>query len=247
MAARKAKLERETGETRISVELDVDGTGAYEIDTGNGMFDHMLAQLSRHGLIDLKLKARGDIEVGWHHLVEDTGIVLGRTLHEAVGDGAGIMRMASFHVPLDEALALVVVDFGGRGYAVIDADIGDSDMGDLPAHLVRHFWRRWRTRGASTCTSACWPAIATTTRPRPSSRHWPGRCERRSPPSPASRAASPAPRAQSGRGTTVGRRGCSISRRDADPEPRGVSPHRQVKRRAESSTRHRRTNIAIVL
>ena len=139
MAGRKAKLDRETGETRISVELDIDGTGAYEIDTGNGMFDHMLAQLSRHGLIDLKLTARGDVEVGWHHLVEDTGIVLGRALHEAVGDGAGITRMASFHVPLDEALALVVVDFGGRGYAVIDADIGDSDMGDLPAHLVRHF------------------------------------------------------------------------------------------------------------
>jgi imidazoleglycerol-phosphate dehydratase len=139
LAGRKAKLDRETGETRISVELDVDGTGAYEIDTGNGMFDHMLAQLSRHGLIDLKLTARGDVEVGWHHLVEDTGIVLGRALHEAVGDGAGITRMASFHVPLDEALALVVVDFGGRGYAVIDADIGDSDMGDLPAHLVRHF------------------------------------------------------------------------------------------------------------
>lgn len=139
MTARKAKLDRETGETQISVELDLDGTGSYEIETGNGMFDHLLAQLSRHGLIDLKLSARGDVEVGWHHLVEDTAIVLGRALQDAVGDGSGIARMASYHVPLDEALALVVVDFGGRGYAVIDADIGDSDLGDLPAQLVRHF------------------------------------------------------------------------------------------------------------
>jgi imidazoleglycerol-phosphate dehydratase len=139
LTARKAKLDRETGETQISVELDLDGTGSYEIETGNGMFDHLLAQLSRHGLIDLKLSARGDVEVGWHHLVEDTAIVLGRALQDAVGDGSGIARMASYHVPLDEALALVVVDFGGRGYAVIDADIGDSDLGDLPAQLVRHF------------------------------------------------------------------------------------------------------------
>ncbi len=139
MTARKAKLDRETGETQISVELDLDGTGSYEIETGNGMFDHLLAQLSRHGLIDLKLSARGDVEVGWHHLVEDTAIVLGKALQDAVGDGSGIARMASYHVPLDEALALVVVDFGGRGYAVIDADIGDSDLGDLPAQLVRHF------------------------------------------------------------------------------------------------------------
>jgi imidazoleglycerol-phosphate dehydratase len=139
LTARKAKLDRETGETQISVELDLDGTGSYEIETGNGMFDHLLAQLSRHGLIDLKLSARGDVEVGWHHLVEDTAIVLGKALQDAVGDGSGIARMASYHVPLDEALALVVVDFGGRGYAVIDADIGDSDLGDLPAQLVRHF------------------------------------------------------------------------------------------------------------
>jgi imidazoleglycerol-phosphate dehydratase len=139
LTARKAKLDRETGETQISVELDLDGTGSYEIETGNGMFDHLLAQLSRHGLIDLKLSARGDVEVGWHHLVEDTAIVLGRALQDAVGDGSGIARMASYHVPLDEALALVVVDFGGRGYAVIDADIGDSDLGALPAQLVRHF------------------------------------------------------------------------------------------------------------
>ena len=118
LSTRTAKVDRETGETQVSVELDLDGKGSYEIETGNGMFDHLLAQLSRHGLIDLKLSARGDVEVGWHHLVEDTAIVLGRALQEAVGDGAGITRMASFYVPLDEALVQAVVDVSGRPYCV---------------------------------------------------------------------------------------------------------------------------------
>ena len=139
MAARKSKLSRETGETRVSVELDVDGRGHYTIDTGNGMFDHMLAQLSRHGLIDLNLSARGDTEVGWHHVVEDTAILLGRALHEAVGDGRGITRMAHAYVPLDEALAMVAVDFGGRGYAGVDTGLTGSDMGELSPQLVHHF------------------------------------------------------------------------------------------------------------
>ena len=107
MAKRTSKMSRETGETQISVEVNLDGDGTYKIDTGNGMFDHMLAQLSRHGLIDLNVTAKGDTHVGWHHLVEDTGIVLGRALKDAVGDGAGITRMAHTYVPLDEALALV--------------------------------------------------------------------------------------------------------------------------------------------
>ena len=139
MTPRTSKLTRETGETQISVELNIDGQGTYQLDTGNGMFDHLLAQLSRHGLIDLNISAKGDVQVGWHHLVEDVGILLGRAIREAVGDGRGITRMSHSYVPLDEALALVVVDFGGRGYAVIDADIGDSDLGGLPADLIRHF------------------------------------------------------------------------------------------------------------
>ena len=139
MTPRTSKLTRETGETQISVELNIDGQGKYQLDTGNGMFDHLLAQLSRHGLIDLNISAKGDVQVGWHHLVEDVGIMLGRAIREAVGDGRGITRMAHSYVTLDEALALVVVDFGGRGYAVIDADIGDSDLGGLPADLIRHF------------------------------------------------------------------------------------------------------------
>ena len=138
-SSRTAKANRKTGETEISVEIDLDGKGSYKLDTGNGMFEHMLAQLSRHGLIDLTIKARGDTETGWHHMVEDTAIVLGRALREAVGDGAGITRMAHAYVPLDEALALAVVDFSGRGYAILDTQLGDSDLHDLPSKLVDHF------------------------------------------------------------------------------------------------------------
>ena len=139
MKDRTAKLSRDTKETQVSVELKIDGTGQYEVDTGNAMFDHMLAQLSRHGLIDLKLTARGDVEVGWHHMVEDVGIVLGRALREAVGEARGINRMAHAYVPLDEALALSVVDFSGRGYAVIDARVTEPDMGGLSGTLIEHF------------------------------------------------------------------------------------------------------------
>jgi imidazoleglycerol-phosphate dehydratase len=139
MTNRSAKIERNTAETQITVELDLDGTGQYDLSTGNGMFEHLLAQLSRHGLLDLKVQAAGDTEVGWHHLVEDTGVAVGRALKEAVGDGRGITRMGHAFVPLDETLAFTAVDFSGRGYAVIDADIGSSDLGGLPGDLVRHF------------------------------------------------------------------------------------------------------------
>jgi imidazoleglycerol-phosphate dehydratase len=139
VASRVSVQRRETGETQVSIRLDLDGTGKYELDTGNGMFDHLLAQLSRHGLMDLTVNARGDIDAGWHHLVEDTGLVLGRAIREAVGDGAGIVRMAHAYVPLDEALARAVVDFSGRGYSVLELELGDSDLGGLSGDLVRHF------------------------------------------------------------------------------------------------------------
>ena len=148
MSARKSKITRETSETQVSLEVKIDGHGRYEIDTGNGMLDHLLAQLSRHGLIDLTISAKGDVHVGWHHLVEDLGIVLGRALKEAVGDARGITRTAHSYVPLDEALALVVVDFGGRGYSVIEGEIGDSDLGDLPGDTVRHFLESMAREGS---------------------------------------------------------------------------------------------------
>ena len=148
MTERTSKLTRETSETQISLEINVDGHGRYEIDTGNGMLDHLLAQLSRHGLMDLTIAAKGDVHVGWHHLVEDLGIVLGRALKEAVGDARGITRMAHSYVPLDEALAPVVVDFGGRGYSVIEGEVGDSDLGELPGDTVRHFLESMAREGS---------------------------------------------------------------------------------------------------
>ena len=148
MEERRAKLSRETAETQITVELNIDGTGKYEVDTGNGMFDHLLAQLSRPGLMDISVSAKGDTHVGWHHLVEDVGIMLGRALKEAVGDAKGITRIGHTYVPLDETLALTVVDFGGRGYSVIDAPMTDSDLGGLPADLIRHFLESLAREGA---------------------------------------------------------------------------------------------------
>lgn len=139
MESRKANIARRTGETQISVAIDLDGTGHCRIQTGSGMFDHLMAQLSRHGLMDLEITATGDVEVGWHHLVEDTAICLGRALREAVGEARGITRTAHSYVPLDEALAFVAVDFGGRGYAVIDAPIGEGDLGGLSGSLIHHF------------------------------------------------------------------------------------------------------------
>lgn len=136
---RVSQSTRETQETKISVSVCLDGSGKYEIQTGNGMFDHLLAQIARHGLIDLTILAEGDIQVGWHHIVEDTAIVLGKAFKEAVSDGAGIVRMGHSYVPLDEALVLTVVDYSGRGYSVIDAPMTESDLGGLPADLIRHF------------------------------------------------------------------------------------------------------------
>ncbi|MEE8157754.1 MAG: imidazoleglycerol-phosphate dehydratase, partial [Dehalococcoidia bacterium] len=120
MEPRKATLERKTRETEISLSIDLDGQGNSQVSTGNGMLDHLIAQLSRHGLIDITLQAKGDLETGWHHLVEDTAICLGRAFREALGDGRGIHRMGHALVPLDESLAMVAVDLSGRGYAAVD-------------------------------------------------------------------------------------------------------------------------------
>lgn len=130
---------RETSESSVAVEIHLDGTGTYDVSTENGMLDHMLAQLARHGLFDLTVKATGDTSVGWHHIVEDTAIVLGWALRQAIGDGQGIHRMANAIVPLDEALALVAVDVSGRGYPNIDLGESQGQSGDLDIGLVNHF------------------------------------------------------------------------------------------------------------
>ena len=136
---RIGKAERTTAETSIAVHIDLDGTGSGEISSGIAFFDHMLAQLAKHGLIDLDLRASGDIEIDAHHTVEDCGIVLGRALAQALGDRSGITRMADALVPLDDALARVVVDLSGRGYLAYEGEFDSERVGDLDTQLIREF------------------------------------------------------------------------------------------------------------
>lgn len=137
--ARKAEIRRQTRETNIEVQLSLDGMGHGEVATGIGMFDHLIEQIPRHGLFDLSVLAQGDIQRDAHHTVEDTGICIGQALNQALGDRAGIVRMAHAIVPLDEALTLVAVDVGGRGYSAIDLPFQGDRIGDLPVEMVEHF------------------------------------------------------------------------------------------------------------
>ena len=137
--SRVAALDRKTGETNITVTVNLDGQGRYDVDTGNGFLDHMVGQLARHGLFDITLHAQGDVQTGWHHLVEDVAIMLGRAFREALGEGRGIRRMGHAIVPLDEALAMVAVDCGGRGYAAVETTLDDAVVETLSGDLIGHF------------------------------------------------------------------------------------------------------------
>jgi len=139
VAKRTAVINRETTETKVSVELNLDGTGKGEVNTGIGMLDHLLAQLARHGLFGIKIKATGDLEVNEHHTVEDVAISLGMAFNQALGERKGIVRMGHALVPMDEALAMVAVDISGRGYAVVEAAFSDIWLGELSTDLIRHF------------------------------------------------------------------------------------------------------------
>ena len=136
---RTAKLERATAETSIAVAVDLDGQGRYNVDTGNGFLDHMVSQIARHGLFDIDLKADGDTHVGWHHLVEDTGIMLGRAFGQALGEPRGIRRMGHAIVPLDETLVMVAVDWSGRPYTLVDTGLEGLMVETLSGDLVGHF------------------------------------------------------------------------------------------------------------
>ncbi|MDZ7266277.1 MAG: imidazoleglycerol-phosphate dehydratase HisB [candidate division KSB1 bacterium] len=138
---RHASLTRTTAETDIAVALQLEGSGRHDISTGIGFFDHMLILLAVHGLFDLTLKARGDLQVDAHHTVEDSGIALGAAFSEALGDRQGLHRIATSHVPLDEALARTVVDVSGRGYLAFEARFSSSQVGDFPSELVEDFLR----------------------------------------------------------------------------------------------------------
>jgi imidazoleglycerol-phosphate dehydratase len=137
MADRKATVTRETKETSIKVELNIDGTGQSEITTGIRFFDHMLGQLAQHGIFDIKLSATGSDQ---HHVVEDVAICLGKAFNQALADRRGIIRMAHAVVPMDDALAMVALDIGGRGYTGFEATFNDTSIEKMSADLIRHFF-----------------------------------------------------------------------------------------------------------
>lgn len=138
--SRIAKIERNTRETQIMVELNIDGTGKYDIHTGIGFFDHMMEGFARHGLFDLHIEVTGDTHVDAHHTVEDTGIVLGQAFAEALGDKAGIARFGYFILPMDDALVLSSMDFSGRTYFDFEADLKAERLGTMETEVVREFF-----------------------------------------------------------------------------------------------------------
>jgi imidazoleglycerol-phosphate dehydratase len=145
---RSAKVERKTKETEIAVELELDGTGKYKIATSVPFMDHMLELFARHGLFDLKVRATGDIEVDYHHTVEDLGICLGEAFKKAVGDKKGISRYGEASVPMDDALARVDVDFGGRAFLVYNAKIPRGKVGEFDVELIEVFFSAFSANSA---------------------------------------------------------------------------------------------------
>ena len=139
MMSRTAAIKRQTKETTISIKLDLDGGGTYQVDTGIGFFNHMLELLSRHSLIDLYIKAEGDLYTDEHHTVEDVGIVLGQALRQALGDKRGIERYG-FLLPMDESLVETAIDLGGRSYLIWNAPFQREKIGDLPTELLKDFF-----------------------------------------------------------------------------------------------------------
>ena len=138
---RKTEFERKTNETEVGIRLNIDGTGEAKVDTGIGFFDHMLEQLAKHGMFDLTLRAKGDLQVDGHHMVEDVGLGLGEAFRAALGEKRGINRYGFFMAPLDEALAQVVVDLSGRPWCEFDAEFTREKAGGMGTELVEDFFR----------------------------------------------------------------------------------------------------------
>lgn len=138
---RSAKIKRTTNETVISVELKLDGTGKYDIDTGIGFLDHMLEQLARHSLIDIKLKAKGDLHIDQHHTTEDSGIALGQAFAEAIGDKKGITRYGTCYLPMDETLSRVALDISARPYLIWQVEFNRDKVGDMDTELFREWFQ----------------------------------------------------------------------------------------------------------
>jgi imidazoleglycerol-phosphate dehydratase len=138
---RTATVERTTAETSVAVELNIDGNGTYDVDTGVGFFDHMLDLFAKHGGLDLSVQCNGDLEVDDHHTVEDVAITLGQALRQALGDKTHIARYGHAYVPMDDALARAVIDLSGRSYCRLDASFEREQVGDLSTEMVEHVWR----------------------------------------------------------------------------------------------------------
>jgi imidazoleglycerol-phosphate dehydratase len=146
--SRKAQVRRQTGETQVELAVELDGGGRCSVETGVGFFDHMLTLMSRHSLIDLDVRAAGDLHVDPHHTVEDVGICLGKALAQALGDKAGVRRYGSATVPMDEALASAAVDLSGRPWCVWKAEVPLETLGTFNAQLAEEFWRAVSSHGA---------------------------------------------------------------------------------------------------
>ncbi len=147
---RRATVTRNTAETQIEVTLNLDGTGVYDNQTGVGFFDHMLDQLSRHSLIDLTVRAKGDLHIDDHHTVEDTGIAFGQALVKALGDKRGIRRYGSFHLAMDDAQVRAALDLSARPYLVWNVDFPGQKIGTFDTELVREFFQAIATHGGIT-------------------------------------------------------------------------------------------------
>ncbi|HAT86932.1 imidazoleglycerol-phosphate dehydratase HisB [Cohaesibacter gelatinilyticus] len=138
---RQAQVERKTNETDIALSIDLDGTGSYDIQTGIGFLDHMIDQLSRHSLIDMTIRAKGDLHIDQHHTAEDVGIALGQAFKQALGDKKGITRYADVHLPMDEAMTRAAVDVSGRPFLVWDVTFTRDKVGDFDTELFQEFFQ----------------------------------------------------------------------------------------------------------
>lgn len=147
MGKRIAKLERKTTETSICIEINLDGVGSYDVDTGAGFLDHMLAHLSKHSKIDLMIKAKGDLEVDAHHTVEDVGICLGQCLRQALGDKKGIARYGDSNLPMEDCMANVALDLSGRPFTVYNVNYQTEQIGDFDVELIEEFFRSFVNEG----------------------------------------------------------------------------------------------------
>ena len=147
---RSATLTRKTAETEISVEINLDGSGSYDNQTGVGFFDHMLDQLARHALIDMKIRCKGDLHIDDHHSVEDVGIALGQALTQALGEKRGIKRYGECHLPMDDALVRCALDLSGRPYLICNLDLPTPKIGTFDTELVREFFQALSTHGGIT-------------------------------------------------------------------------------------------------